>query len=406
MHDTGAPRLERGPVDGRGPSRVRGGGARAPDRRAPRAGGARRRAHGGEGPGGRGVRAGGACRGPHRDGARPRRTRRRGTEHAPLLPLADLPRLQDAPPGAALDRAPRGRLARDRAGQRRRARRARGVRARRAPGGVPVRALAGARHHLPGGEAALRGAARRVGRRALARAGEHARAPGEPVRGPGARRGVDPGLPPRRGGAKRSGAAMTDERRWFDRLCEGATRALARRTSRRSFLTRLGTALAGTAALPLLPVARAATDEHPAVPDDAALHGEVGDPKSCNYWRHCAIDGFLCACCGGSENTCPPGTVPALAGSVGKFLRVPGGREFLVRVPGVAQAPLDDAALAAVLNWMLERFGRDDVPKGVVPYAAAEVGRLRRRPLTDVEGARRQLLEAIERAKEAAAPER
>src|SRR5438552_2061097 len=404
MHDTGAPRLERGPVDGRRSPRVRGGGARAPDRRAPRAGGARGRAHGGEGPRGRRARAGGARRGPRRDGARPGCARRRGTEHAPLLPLADLPRLQGAPPGAAPGRAPRERLARDRACQRRRAGRARGVRARRAPRGVPVRALAGARHHLPGGEAALRGAARRVGCRARARAREHARAPREPVRGQGARRGVDPGFPPRRGGTRRSGATMTDERRWLDRLCEGATRALARRTSRRSFLTRLGTALAGTAALPLLPVARA--DEHPAVPDDAALHGEVGDPKSCNYWRHCAIDGFLCACCGGSQNTCPPGTERALAGSVGRFLRVPGGREFLVRVPGVAQAPLDDAALAAVLNWMLERFGRDDVPKGVVPYAAAEVGRLRRRPLTDVEGARRQLLEAIERAKEAAAPER
>src|SRR5207253_528566 len=82
-----------------------------------------------------------------------------------------LARLQGAPPRAALDRAPRGRLARDRAGQRRRARRTRGVRARRAPGGVPVRALAGARHHLPGGETALRGAARRVRRSALARAG-------------------------------------------------------------------------------------------------------------------------------------------------------------------------------------------------------------------------------------------
>src|SRR5439155_542925 len=144
----------------------------------------------------------------------------------------------------------------DRACQRRRAGRARGVRARRAPRGVPVRALAGARHHLPGGEAALRGAARRVGRRALARAREHTRAPREPVRGQGARRGVDPGFPPRRGGARRSGATMTDERRWLDRLCERATRALARRTSRRSFLTRLGTALAGTAALPLLPMAR------------------------------------------------------------------------------------------------------------------------------------------------------
>ncbi|TMA99772.1 MAG: cytochrome c [Deltaproteobacteria bacterium] len=106
-----------------------------------------------------------------------------------------------------------------------------------------------------------------------------------------------------------------------------------------------------------------------------------------------------CQGCHRADGTGTPGTVPALTGSVGKFLRVPGGREFLVRVPGVAQAPLDDVALAAVLNWMLERFGRDDVPKGVVPYAAAEVGRLRRRPLTDVDGARRQLLEAIERAR-------
>src|SRR5438477_105859 len=224
MHDTGASRLERDPVDGRGPSRVRGGGARAPDRRAPRAGSPRRRAHGGEGPGGRGARAGGACRGPHRDGARPRRARRRGAEHAPLLPLPDLPRLQDASPGAALDRAPRERLARDRAGQRRR----------------------------------------------------------------------------------------------------------ARRTSRRSFLTRLGTALAGTAALPLLPVARAATDEHPAVPDDTALHGEVGDPKSCNYWRHCAIDGFLCACCGGSQNTCPPGTEMSPLTWIGTCRNPGDGKDYII----------------------------------------------------------------------------
>jgi len=106
-----------------------------------------------------------------------------------------------------------------------------------------------------------------------------------------------------------------------------------------------------------------------------------------------------CQGCHRADGAGTPGTVPALAGSVGKFLRVPGGREFLVRVPGVAQAPLDDTALAAVLNWMLDRFGRDDVPKGVVPYTAEEVNQLRRRPLTDVVGARRQLVEALERTK-------
>ena len=106
-----------------------------------------------------------------------------------------------------------------------------------------------------------------------------------------------------------------------------------------------------------------------------------------------------CQGCHRADGAGTPGTVPALAGSVGKFLRVPGGREFLVRVPGVAQAPLDDTALAAVLNWMLDRFGRDDVPKGVVPYTAEEVNQLRRRPLTDVVGARRHLVEALERTK-------
>ena len=104
-----------------------------------------------------------------------------------------------------------------------------------------------------------------------------------------------------------------------------------------------------------------------------------------------------CQGCHRADGAGTPGTVPALAGSVGRFLRVPGGREFLVRVPGVAQAPLDDVALAAVLNWMIERFGRDDAPEDFVPYGAPEVGRLRRSPLTDVEGARRALLEAIER---------
>src|SRR3989454_1007782 len=162
------------------------------------------------------------------------------------------------------------------------------------------------------------------------RAGEHARAPREPVRGQGARGGVDPGLPPRRGGAERSGAAMTDERRWLDRLCEGATRALARRTPRRSFLTRLGATLAGTAALPLLPVARAATESPPAVPDDAALHGEVGDPKSCHYWRHCAIDGFLCACCGGSQNTCPPGTEMSPLTWIGTCRNPGDGKDYII----------------------------------------------------------------------------
>ena len=102
-----------------------------------------------------------------------------------------------------------------------------------------------------------------------------------------------------------------------------------------------------------------------------------------------------CAGCHRADGTGTPGSVPALRDSVGRFLDVPGGREYLARVPGVAQAPLDDAALAGVLNWMLDRFDRGHLPRGFVPYTAEEVGRLRAQPLTDVDAARRGLVETM-----------
>ena len=109
-----------------------------------------------------------------------------------------------------------------------------------------------------------------------------------------------------------------------------------------------------------------------------------------------------CQGCHRADGTGTPGTVPALAGSVGRLLRVPGGREYLVRVPGVAQSALDDVALAALLNWMLHRFSAEELPPDFAPYTAEEVGHGRRRPLTDVDGARRALMEAIERQTPAA----
>lgn len=83
-----------------------------------------------------------------------------------------------------------------------------------------------------------------------------------------------------------------------------------------------------------------------------------------------------------------------LRDSVARFLAVPGGRKYLARVPGVAQAPLDDAALAGVLNWMLDRFDRAHVPAGFAPCSAQEVGRLRTQPLLDAEAVRRRLVES------------
>jgi mono/diheme cytochrome c family protein len=111
-----------------------------------------------------------------------------------------------------------------------------------------------------------------------------------------------------------------------------------------------------------------------------------------------ALDYTLnCQGCHLADGGGTPGSVPKLADSVARFLAVPGGRDYLARVPGVAQAPLDDAATAAVVNWMLEHFDHAHVPADFVPYTAKEIGELRKRPLTDVDKVRQGLIAALER---------
>lgn len=70
-----------------------------------------------------------------------------------------------------------------------------------------------------------------------------------------------------------------------------------------------------------------------------------------------------------------PGTVPRLANSMADFLHVPGGREYLVEVPGVAASTLSDAEIAEVLNWLLFTFNKAEMPADFKPYTAAEIAR-------------------------------
>ncbi len=112
--------------------------------------------------------------------------------------------------------------------------------------------------------------------------------------------------------------------KWLDKFSEHSARTLARESSRRSFVARLGTLMLGAAAVPLLPVARASDDSRPAAPV------ESGDPDSCDYWRYCAIDGFLCDCCGGSYNTCPPGTTASPITWIGTCTNPVDGKDYIV----------------------------------------------------------------------------
>ncbi|HYB98409.1 MAG TPA: hypothetical protein VEC57_04670 [Candidatus Limnocylindrales bacterium] len=120
-----------------------------------------------------------------------------------------------------------------------------------------------------------------------------------------------------------------------------------------------------------------------AQPSDIGL-GTAGDAEL-DYVLHCQG-------CHRADGGGTPGAVPQLADHVAVFLRSAAGREYLARVPGVAMSTLDDAALAALLNWLVVRFDPRGVPAGFVPYTAAEVARLRQSPLVRVTETRAALL--------------
>jgi cytochrome c553 len=79
----------------------------------------------------------------------------------------------------------------------------------------------------------------------------------------------------------------------------------------------------------------------------------AGVPNAQRAWQHWTLN---CQGCHRQDGTGSEGTAPSLAGTVARFLAVPGGREYLGRVPGVATSPLSNEDLAEVMNWMLWRF--------------------------------------------------
>lgn len=103
-----------------------------------------------------------------------------------------------------------------------------------------------------------------------------------------------------------------------------------------------------------------------------------------------------CMGCHGPEGAEVTGKVPALKGHVARFLTVPGGRDFLVQVPGTRQSPLDDASVAALLNWLVRHFDAAHMPDEFMAYTGEEVARLRRHRLAHVKEERARLVDLME----------
>jgi mono/diheme cytochrome c family protein len=95
-----------------------------------------------------------------------------------------------------------------------------------------------------------------------------------------------------------------------------------------------------------------------------------------NYLLHCGG-------CHLPDGRGAPPEVPALQTEIARIAALPDGRRYLVRVPGASQAPLSNAELAAVINWVLVSFGSDGLADEFIPLTGEEVGAARREVLAD-----------------------
>lgn len=105
-----------------------------------------------------------------------------------------------------------------------------------------------------------------------------------------------------------------------------------------------------------------------------------------HYMQHC----MGCHLPDGSG--APDKGIPSMHNMLGRFLQVPGGRDFIAQVPGVMNATLDDAQVAQLMNWLLLQVSAATMPPQTEPYSAEEIARLRKSRPLDVQATRAALV--------------
>ena len=132
------------------------------------------------------------------------------------------------------------------------------------------------------------------------------------------------------------------------------------------------------------------------IPLAAALLAPVA-LLSAAVWAETARNNYMLRCmgCHGAQGNLQQAGMPKLQGAVGHFLKVPGGRAYLAQVPGAAHSPLSDQELAAVLNYIVQRYAGASQPAEFRPYTGEEVASYRYAPPANIAAARKALLKEI-----------
>ncbi len=106
-----------------------------------------------------------------------------------------------------------------------------------------------------------------------------------------------------------------------------------------------------------------------------SLSAQAASPRT-NYLLYCSGCHLV-----NGEGKHP--NVPTLHDELGRMMTVPAMREYLVRIPGASQAPIDDDELTDVINWVLEQWNSNTLPANFEALSLDEVSQARKNILAD-----------------------
>jgi len=104
-----------------------------------------------------------------------------------------------------------------------------------------------------------------------------------------------------------------------------------------------------------------------------------------DYYLHCLG-------CHGEDGAGLAGQVPDLRTDLARLASAPGGRAYVLRVPGVTQSNLAPDRVADVLNYTVREFGGAEVARRIAPFTAAEVAEARAAPLLEITTTRARVI--------------
>ena len=91
----------------------------------------------------------------------------------------------------------------------------------------------------------------------------------------------------------------------------------------------------------------------------------------------------------------PEQGIPDFVGKVGVFAGLPEGRAYLLHVPGVIGSSLSDTETADVLNYIMDKWAGDSLPKDFVPFTGPEVAELKATSIGNVVNYRRVVADKL-----------